>query len=80
MAPLPFKQRPAADRQCVEHSVDRSGAQNTSKRTDPVPPPPLCDMPSGCGFLPGPCTVARSSLRVLRRVTVPPPPSSKITM
>ena len=30
--------------------------------------PPLCDIPSGCCFLTGPCTVSRSSLRVLRQV------------
>ena len=32
------------------------------------PPPPLCDIPSGCCFFTGPWTVTRSSLRMLRRV------------
>ena len=40
-----------------------------NKRPDlPVPPPPPCDSPSGCCFFAGPWTVARSSLRMLRRV------------
>ena len=34
-----------------------------------MPPPPLCDIPSGCCFFTGPWTVAHSSLRMLRRVT-----------
>ena len=29
---------------------------------------PVCDIPSGCCFFTGPCTVTRSSLRMLRRV------------
>ena len=33
-----------------------------------TPPPPLCDIPSGCCSFTGPWTVTRSSLRVLRRV------------
>ena len=32
------------------------------------PPPPLCDIPSGCCFFTGPWTVTRSSLRMLRWV------------
>ena len=32
------------------------------------PPPPPCDIPSGCCFFTGPWTVTRSSLRMLRRV------------
>ena len=32
------------------------------------PPPPPCDIPSGCGSFTGPWTVTRSSLRMLRRV------------
>ena len=32
------------------------------------PPPPLCDIPSGCCSFTGPWTVTRSSLRMLRRV------------
>ena len=32
------------------------------------PPPPLCDIPSGCCFFTGPWTVPRSALRMLRRV------------
>ena len=32
------------------------------------PPPPLCDIPSGCCFFTGPWTVTRSSLRMLCRV------------
>ena len=32
------------------------------------PPPPLCDIPSGCCCFMGPWTVTRSSLRMLRRV------------
>ena len=32
------------------------------------PPPPPCDIPSGCSFFTGPWTVTRSSLRILRRV------------
>ena len=46
-----------------------------------VPPPPVCDIPSGCCSFTGPWTVTRSSLRVLRRVAafcrrvlLPPPP------
>ena len=31
------------------------------------PPAPLRDIPSGCGFFPGPWTVTRSSLCMLRR-------------
>ena len=31
------------------------------------PPPPLCDIPSGCCSFTGPWTVTRSSLRMLRR-------------
>ena len=31
------------------------------------PPPPLCDIPSGCCFFTGPWTVTVSSLRMLRR-------------
>ena len=34
----------------------------------PAPPPPLCDIPSGCCSFMGPWTVTRSSLRMLRRV------------
>ena len=34
------------------------------------PPPPPCDIPSGCCFFTGPWTVTRSSLRMLRRVAV----------
>ena len=34
----------------------------------PAPPPPLCDIPSGCCFFTGPWTVTRSSLRTLRWV------------
>ena len=34
----------------------------------PDAPPPLCDIPSGCCSFPGPWTVTRSSLRMLRRV------------
>ena len=33
-----------------------------------TPLPPLCDIPSGCCSFTGPWTVARSSLRMLRRV------------
>ena len=33
------------------------------------PPPPLCDIPSGCCVYTGPWTVTRSSRRMLRRVT-----------
>ena len=32
------------------------------------PPPPLCDIPSGCCSFTGPWPVTRSSLRMLRRV------------
>ena len=32
------------------------------------PPPPPCDIPSGCCFFTGPWTVTRSPLRMLRRV------------
>ena len=32
------------------------------------PPPPPCDIPSGCCFFTGPWTVTRTSLRMLRRV------------
>ena len=37
-------------------------------RSPSPPPPPLCDIPSGCCFFTGPWTVTRSSLRMLRRV------------
>ena len=33
-----------------------------------APPPPVCDIPSGCCSFTGPWTVTRSSLRMLRRV------------
>ena len=33
-----------------------------------APPPPLCDIPSGCCSFTGPWTLTRSSLRMLRRV------------
>ena len=33
-----------------------------------IPPPPPCDIPSGCCSFTGPGTVTRSSLRMLRRV------------
>ena len=33
-----------------------------------APPPPPCDIPSGCCFFTGPWTATRSSLRMLRRV------------
>ena len=33
-----------------------------------LPPPPPCDIPSGCCSFTGPWTVTRSSLRMLRRV------------
>ena len=33
-----------------------------------LPPPPLCDISSGCCLFTGPWTVTRSSLRVWRRV------------
>ena len=39
-----------------------------TKSLDPLYPPPLCDIPSGCCFFTGPWTVTRSSLRMLRRV------------
>ena len=32
------------------------------------PPPPVCDIPSGCCSFTGPWTVTPSSLRILRRV------------
>ena len=35
-----------------------------------LPPPPLCDIPSGCCFFTGPWTVTRASLRMLRRVAL----------
>ena len=37
-------------------------------KISPAPPPPLCDIPSGCCSFTGPWTVTRSSLRMLRRV------------
>ena len=40
----------------------------TSHKKCPSPPPPLCDIPSGCCSFTGPWTVTRSSLRMLRRV------------
>ena len=42
-------------------------AKGMQPRT-PTPPPPPCDIPSGCCFFTGPWTVTRSSLRMLRRV------------
>ena len=33
-----------------------------------TPPPPVCDIPSGCCSFTGPWTVTRSSLRMLRWV------------
>ena len=38
------------------------------RREGYTPPPPPCDIPSGCSFFTGPGTVTRSSLRMLRRV------------
>ena len=43
----------------------KSGESNP---TQPNPPPPPCDIPSGHCFFTGPWTVTRSSLRMLRMV------------
>ena len=48
----------------------RPASPPKSLHRPPPPSPPLCDMPSGCCSFTGPRTVARSSLRVLRRVSV----------
>ena len=42
--------------------------ENLSANATRPPPPPLCDIPSGCCSFTGPWTVTRSSLRMLRRV------------
>ena len=42
------------------------GVAGTAPRVS-APPPPPCDIPSGCCFFTGPWTVTRSSLRMLRR-------------
>ena len=49
----------------VVHNVPRCVSVCVRPR---CPPPPLCDIPSGCCFFTGPWTVTRSSLRMLRRV------------
>ena len=54
----------------------RPGAMCPQRRVQPfwglhaegAPPPPPCDIPSGCCSFTGPWTVTRSSLRMLRRV------------
>ena len=46
--------------------AQRAGGQGQWE--PPIPPPPLCDIPLGCGFFTGPWTVTRSPLRMLRRV------------
>ena len=55
--------------QSGSHRLHQSPAQPTEP-TDahfrPTAPP--CDIPSRCCFVTGPCTVTRSSLRMLRRV------------
>ena len=50
-----------------ETGQPRCGARLCARRLCP-PPPPLCDIPSGCCFFTGPWTVTPSSLRMLRRV------------
>ena len=53
---------PRGARQLTAQPTDLQGLGQPSP-----PPPPLCDIPSGCFFLTGPWTVTRSSLRMLRR-------------
>ena len=43
-------------------------SQNRHQHNRTAPPPPPCDIPSGCCSFTGPWTVTRSSLRMLRRV------------
>ena len=45
-----------------------AGAMNTRLVCRRCGAIPLCDIPSGCSFFPGPWTVTSSSLRVLRQV------------
>ena len=45
-----------------------AGVRHRMTRASDPPPPPLCDIPSGCCSFTGPWTVTRSSLRMLRRV------------
>ena len=48
--------------------VGRDTAASQPAPTSQPPPPPLCDIPSGCCSFTGPWTVTRSSLRMLCRV------------
>ena len=52
---------PLAERHARWHQHDQGALESP-------PPPPLCDIPSGCCSFTGPWTVTRSSLRMLRRV------------
>ena len=47
---------------------DAEGLHRHRRVEGPRPPPPPCDIPSGCCFFTGPWTVTRSSLRMLHRV------------
>ena len=48
---------------------EREGGEGVRTGLSPALARALCDIPSGCCFFPGPWTVTRSSLRMLRRVT-----------
>ena len=77
----PLKPTPPTEA-CMIHSKQHRGCrtQGPGTRACPMPncpmtlnwlvsgpPPPLCDIPSGCCSFTGPWTVTRSSLRMLRR-------------
>ena len=61
---------PLATNPCLflEPSAGGGAHRPLSPSCRPPPPPPACDIPSGCCFFMGPWTVARSPLRMLRRV------------
>ena len=65
----------ASDRTLAPHrgggcwpSPPPSTDRKAEKSKFSLPPPPPCDIPSGCCFFTGPWTVTRSSLRMLRPV------------
>ena len=63
----------SAPKSTLYHKRAKGNSQLSFRHLGPLtlrapPPPPLCDIPSGCSFFTGPWTVTRSSLRMLRRV------------
>ena len=65
---------PARAMECLGNANQASCSADRQRGLTPLleqaeePPPPLCDIPSGCCSFTGPWTVTRSSLLMLRRV------------